>query len=246
MPASGGNKVTALPPGMELSADRIEKLSLIGRNAGNTAVGATYETVASAGGIRNVIGTSGVQLDIVSKSADDDNGGGSDCRRVKVRGLDENGAIVDENVNLDGTATVTTTNSYLNIYGFVGNKGAENVGTIKAYKTGETDTLVQIEPGTNQADIPHFQAPTDNRVYLTSFLASVSGEAYVSIWARRANIGNTWQKKFEIVLKDGTATYQLPNPIKLDPREEFEFRAKRVGSTDAIVRVDWQVIVEAD
>lgn len=244
MPVSGGNRVTTLPPGLELSADRIEKLSLIGRNSGNGAVGSAYETVHSTGGIRATISTA-TTVTVVSSSTDDDNGGGSGCKRVKIRGLNENGELVDENINLDGTTAVTSVNQYLSVYHCIGNKGNANVGNVDV-KNG-SDVLLRMEAGTMQADVGHFRVPVNQRAYLTSFLASVKDAAYVSIWARRNDpVTTPWAKKFEIVVSDATAVYQLPNPIQLDPEMEFEFRAKREGSTDANVRVDWQIILEAD
>ena len=246
MPASGGNKVTTMPAGLELAAGRIEKLSLIGRNSGNDAVGTAYETVHSVGGIRSTI-SSATTVTVVSSSTDDDNGGGSGCRRVKIKGVDQDGNLAEENINLDGTAAVTSTNQYVAVYHVVGNKGAANVGDVDV-KNG-SDVLLRMEAGTMQADVPFFRVPVAHRSFLTSFLASVKESAYVSIWARRHDLPSgvtPWQKKFEVIITDNTAVYQLPNPIQLDPEFEFEFRAKRVGSTDANVRVDWQIILEQD
>ncbi len=121
MPVSGGMRVTPLPSGLELSAGAIDKLELRGTSGINSAVGASLETICTQGGIRNLL-TSAEQLKIKSSSADDTNSGSGHARRVKIKGIDGSGVEQEENVNLNGTAAVTTVNSYRHINDIFVNK----------------------------------------------------------------------------------------------------------------------------
>ena len=83
MPMSGGNQVTTLPSGLELSRGTIDKLELRGTSGINSAVGASLETICTKGGIRNLL-SSAEQLKIKSSSANDTNSGSGHARRVKI------------------------------------------------------------------------------------------------------------------------------------------------------------------
>ena len=243
MPMSGGSQVTMLPAGLEVSRGTIDKLSLFGRTSVNTAVGATTETVWNVGGIRhNITYNTATTVTVVSDSANDTNSGGSGAKRVKIRGINGDGDRVEENLNLNGTAAVTSVNSYLSVDKVSVNKGTENDGTIDI-KDG-SNIVQQISPGDGESMAPNWYCPKNARSYLTSFLVGASEPALVSIWARKASTNNPWQKKLEVVVKNSVTTYQLPNPIQLDELFEFEFRAKRLGSTDSAVSIDFQVILE--
>ena len=245
MPMSSGNQVTTLPAGLEVARGSIDKLALKGRTAVNTAVGATYESVWNVGGIRhNIAYDTATTVTAVSTSSDDTNSGGSGAKRVKIRGIDGSGALVEENLNLAGTVAVTSVNSYLSIDKVTCNKGAANVGTIDI-KDG-SDIVQRIDAGDGESMAPHWYCPADSNSYLTSFLVGSSEPALVSIWARKASVNGPWAKKIEIVVKNSVTTYQLPNPIQLEAQFEFEFRAKRLGDTDSAVSIDYQVIVESN
>ena len=244
MPMSGGQPVTTMPAGLEVARGTIDKLELKGRTSVNTAVGAATETVWNVGGVRhNIAYDTATTVTVVSSSTDDDNGGGSGARRVKIRGVDGDGNLVEENVNLDGTNPVTSVNSYLSVDKVSVNRGVENAGTIDI-KDG-ANVIQRIDPGDGESMAPHWYSPAGTNSYLTSFLVGATEPALVSLWARNAAQNTPWQKKMEVVVDGTVTTYQLPNPIQLREQFELEFRAKRLGSTDSAVSVDFQIIVES-
>ena len=147
MPMSGGSQVTMLPSGLELSRGTIDKLELKGTSGINPTVGATLETICTQGGIRNLL-TSAEQLKIKSSDADDTNSGSGHARRVKINGIDGSGAEVEENVNLNGTAAVTTVNSYRHVNNIfvnkVGTGGSTNKGVISVNNNADDTKLYEI------------------------------------------------------------------------------------------------------
>ena len=246
MPMRAQQRVSTLPAGVELANGTIDNASLVGRTSTNDAVGAAYETVWNQGGIKPDISYgSPVTMDIVSSSTNDTNSGGSGAKRVKIRGIIGDGSYVEEQVNLNGTATVTSTNTFVWMDKMTVSKGATNDGTITMTATGGSDVHGKIPAGDGESMVGGWYAPTGENAHLTSFFVGCVNECKVSIWARRANVNGPWAKKLEVFFTNITQPYILPNPIMLEAGQELQFRAIRTDSTDAKVSVDFQIIREA-
>tara|TARA_R100000734_G_C3308666_1_gene99295 strand:+ start:442 stop:1194 length:753 start_codon:yes stop_codon:yes gene_type:complete len=250
MPVSAGMRVTPLPSGLELSAGTIDKLSLQGTSGINPAVGATLETVCTQGGLRNLL-SSAEQLKIKSNSANDTNGGSGHARRVKIKGIDANGAEVEENVNLNGTAAVTTTNSYRHVNNVfvnkIGSGNYTNTGVISVSNNADDTVLYEIAAGEGQQQSASYAIPADTNAYITTFMMSSTGPAQVSIWLNKAPDTAPFKQVVTTIVGVGApATYQLPNPFQIPAGGIIEFRAKRLGSSDVAVACDFQLIFEKD
>jgi len=72
------------------------------------------QVIASYGGVFDKLTTADT-IDIVSTSASDTNSSGTGLRQVLITGIDENRVRQTETVNLNGTTTVTTSNSWLGV-----------------------------------------------------------------------------------------------------------------------------------
>ncbi len=250
MPMSGGNQVTMLPSGLELSRGTIDKLTLKGTSGINSAVGATLETICTQGGIRNLL-SSAEQLKIKSSSANDTNGGSGHARRVKIKGIDGSGAEVEENVNLNGTAAVTTTNSYRHVNDVfvnkVGSGGSVNEGVISVNNNADDTKLYEIAAGEGQQQSASFAIPANTNAYITTFMMSATGGAQVSIWLNKAPDAAPFKQVLTTIVGDGQGvTYNLPNPFQIPAGGIIEFRAKRLGGSDVAVAADFQLIFESD
>jgi len=77
-------------------------------------VGGSWEAIWDEEGVP-VFPSSPEQLKVKSDDADDSHPSGDGARTIRVWGLDSNWAIAYEDVNLNGTTAVTTSNSYLRI-----------------------------------------------------------------------------------------------------------------------------------
>lgn len=250
MPVSAGMRVTQLPSGLELSAGTVDKLSLEGTSGINPTVGATLETVCTQGGIRNVL-SSAEQLKIKSSDADDTNTGSGHARRVKIKGIDGSGAEVEENVELNGTAAVTTTNSYRHVNNIfvnkVGSGGVVNKGVISVMNNADDTKLYEIAALEGQQQSASYAIPTGTNAYITTFMMSASGAAQVSIWINKAPDNSPFRQVLTTIVGDGQGvTYQLPNPFQIPAGGIIEFRAKRLGGSDVAVASDFQLIFEKD
>lgn len=248
MPVISNQRVSTLPPGLELSAGRLDNASLVGSSGLNSTIGATLETICSQGGIRNIL-SAAEQLKIASSSTDDTNSGSGHARRVRIKGLDSDGLEIEEDVNLNGTGQVTTVASFLHINDFrvqkTGTGGDVNAGTITAYANDGTTVLYEIAAGENQQQSATYTMPANKGGYLTSFVASATGSAQVSIWVQPApGVTPFFQKLTTIVSGNGATTYNLPNPFSVPKSGIMEFRAKSLTGGNVAVGADFQIILE--
>jgi len=247
---SGGQPVTTLPAGLELSAGRIDKIELKGTSGLNPAVGTSLETIHYTGGIRNIL-TAGEILKVVSSSANDTNTGSAHARRIRIKGLDNDGLYLEEDVNLNGTSVVETVNAFKHINDLrvqkVGTGGDFNDGLITVYANDGTTKLYEIGAGENQQQTAAWHVASNQYGYLTSFVCSATGNAQVSIWGCPVP-GSTpfFQKLTVIVGAGGPTPYQLPNPFQLQRGGIIEFRAKSLTGGEVAVGADFQVLLETD
>jgi hypothetical protein len=242
MPMTSGTQTTILPSGLELTAGRIDKLDLRGIPGYANGIGTTELSVNNA--MIDLAEWSGT-ISIVSDSADDTNSSSKAARRVRVRGITTDGLEVQEQVALNGTTPVTTTNTYTFINQLrvdnVGSQASSNVGTITASVGGTT--VAQIDPGKCLAFIGSFKCAGDlHAAYITSLLFNIVGSGVIYLTTRRG--GRERLTRMSIPLNNTTTTYQLPNPFPLLPGEILEFRAVAFADT-IIVNADCQIITES-
>lgn len=250
-----GNSVTTMPSGLALAAGRINDIELKGTSGLNATVGTSLETVCNQGGIRNIL-SSAEDLKVSSSSSDDTNTGSAHARWVRIRGLDTNGEYKQQDVYLNGTNVVTTDKNgdainFKHVNDFrvqkVGSGSGFNAGTISLYANDGTTVLSQIGVGENQQQGANWAIGSNELGYLTSFVASATGNAQVSIWLS-PNYPNTpfFQKLTVLVGSGGPTPYQLPNPFQIPSNGIIEFRAKSLTGSDVAVGSDFQVLIESN
>tara|TARA_Y100001973_G_C5199166_1_gene336407 strand:- start:745 stop:1497 length:753 start_codon:yes stop_codon:yes gene_type:complete len=250
MTLSIGQKVTTLPNGLALAADRIPGIELKGTSGINGTVGASLETICTQGGIRNLL-SSAEQLKIKSSSTSDTNSGSGAARRIKLRGIDGSGAAVDENINLNGTAAVTTTNSYRHVNDVfvtkVGSAGQVNAGTISVSNNADDTVLYEIAVGEAQQQSASFAIPTGHFGYLTSFVTTATGDAQISIWINKDPDNIPFRQVLTTIAGQGApVTYNLPNPFQIPANGIIEFRAKSLTGGNVKAAADFQLLLEKE
>lgn len=254
MPMMGGSQTTVLPAGLELSAGRIDKMQLKGTSGLNPAVGTSLETITAGGGLRNYL-SAAEDLKVVSSSTSDTDSGGGACRRIRIRGIGADGLFKEQDVNMNGTTVVTTDRNgdpinfkYINDVRVqrVGTGSDFNAGVITVYANDGTTVLETIGAGENQQQTAAWAIGDSESGYLTSFVASSSGTAQVSIWVQPAPT-SAWGQRLTVIIGAGSpGAYQLPNPFQLSAGAKMEFRAKSLTGSEVAVGADFQILLEAD
>lgn len=253
MPIISNTQTELVPAGLSLASGRLDNAELRG-TGGTAVVGDTYSTIGATPGIIAQPSLSGEYLKVVSTSGNDVNSGGSSgARKVKIKGLDENGLEVEENLPLNGTTPVTTVNQYTSVNQFFAiqmggtNPTDANAGDIKILTNDETGEVGRIAAGVNRMYSAQWSSPADKTTYITSFVYGVAGAhpAEISIWGRN-QVGQPFQRLLAVVAENGTNTYKLYNPFMLRVGGIIQFRAKCLTPGETVnVSVDFQLIQES-
>ena len=203
----------------------------------------SYHSVRNIFGFNNAIGTAfrtpwelantnalplisvASQLDVASSDA------GDTSQVVRLIGLDADYNEIAENVSLNGTSTVTTTNSFKAINDFITTSGncAGNV-TAKISST----VYAQITAGTGRNQAAIFTVPASHSLYLTridAFSATATGASKYITFLNK----NTFSDGRVFNVAETTFAQRMDimrvGPFKVSEKTTLEFQAKTNSST---------------
>ena len=175
---------------LEIAKGNVTDHSSVNKFGRNTDVDTTPEDIWDGGGTWTAPTQARIH-DIASTSVNDDANGGTGARRMEIHGLTSwFSDPVSEEIELNGTSNVATTNAYVIIHRmYVTAKGTSNVnaGTITA--TAQTDSTVtaQINAGEGQTQMAVFGVSATQELYMTRWYSSINrastGEADIeALW----------------------------------------------------------------
>lgn len=191
----------------------------------------TNEVFASFGSAFNQRLNVGETLNIVSSDAQDDSTG-TGVRQLVIFGVDENWDLVTEVIALDGTSTVTTSNSFLGVNRmtiFTSGSSDSNVGAITATASTSGNVMAEMPSGQGTTQQCIFYVPR-NYQFLTTWLyleankSSGGGNPVVS-WFGKVYSGVV-DSEFEVAR--GRLDTQLRSFISLEPSEPFVIGEKSI------------------
>jgi hypothetical protein len=111
-----------------------------------------------------------VTVDVVSDDANDDVAG-TGARTLRIQGLDGSYNLAEETVDMDGTTTVTTTQTFLRVFRMsvetAGSSG-NNEGTITVTYTGGSDVAATITAGNGQTLMAVYTIPAGKTGYFVA------------------------------------------------------------------------------
>lgn len=146
-------------------------ISKFGRNPGIKSGG--YETIWDGSNLYPWP-TAAETLNVTSSDADDTSSG-TGARTVEIEGLNSSWAVITETVTMNGTANVTTSNSFLRVYRVrvvtAGSTGV-NEGTITCTNTSSSNVIGQISvdnSGFGQSLMACYTVPASKTAYLINF-----------------------------------------------------------------------------
>ena len=176
----------------------------------STALGPVWEGLTQSGGAYTYP-SSAIQLVLLSASGATDAG-----LIVQVNGLDANYNAISELATLNGSGTVTTTNSYFRINGLFVTNGL-NAGNITAKSSGGT-LYAQINAGIGQTQMSIYTVPAGYTFYLTYIQANASigftSSAYMTFAEyNKFNLGATIQENGYNYTTNGNTTVLAQSPF---------------------------------
>lgn len=195
---------------------------------------AASEVIASFGGAFNQRLSAGETLNVVSSSANDTNSSGTGVRQLVIFGVDSNWDLVTEVIALNGTSTVTTSNSFLGINRmtiFTSGTNDSNVGDITATASSSGNTMAEMPAGEGTTQQCVFYVPRNYQFLATWLYLSViksSGGGSPDVTFRGFVYSNVVDSEFEIYRDSIDVSGGAPLSVHLQPAEPFPVGEKSI------------------
>lgn len=233
---------------------RVSSVNKFGRNP-DIDTGSDPEDIWDGGGLW-IAPTQARTHDIASSSANDTSAG-TGMRTLRIEGLDSNWEEQTEDITLNGTSNVVTSNTYTRIfrmYGLTWGSGQQNAGDITA--TAQTDGTVtaQISTGNNQSLMAIYTVPANRTAYMVLWYGSINRQggtggamADIQILTRSADQSNAgWRvKHFSGLAVDGTSNYlhKYEPPKKLTEKTDILVRCLEVTDNNTDVSAGFDLVI---
>jgi hypothetical protein len=187
----------------------------------DTVSSTSYEDIWDGGGIYPFpTSASTVQ---VSSTDSDDSSTGIGARTVHIYGLDSNWDEISEEITLNGTTAVTSTNSYLRLFRMIvltaGSTG-QNQGEIQASHTGTVIAQISQDPNTsanagqNQTLMAIYSVPRDKTFFIYSYYYTLRTGKNTTIKLMTRPEGGVFNTKSYVdVDESSTRDFYFPLPV---------------------------------
>ena len=208
----------------------------------STNLSTTEQVISFNSGTTPYFPTTAQTLSITSNSANDTNTAGTGARKIVVEGLDANFDVQTETINLNGTTTVTSANTYIRLYrAYVsdcGTYGSSNVGNITITNGGANIFLV-LEAGKGQSQTTKYTVPAGYTAYVYQVHLSVETSKQINFrfWKREnANDVTAGYSPKKIVqsykgIADAVNWSYLEAPFKFDEYTDIWFTGQATSGT---------------
>ena len=205
----------------------------------NSDVNGTFVDIWTTGG--SLVRLSSAEtMDIVSTSTADD-AGGTGARTIRIEGVANDCSILNEDVTLDGTSTVTTSGSFLRINRmFITSSGTgqTNAGTITATSSTASTEQARIDAEVGQTEKTQFTVPLGYRVFVAELQVNAADQSSMEgIFMTNTN-NEGWRIKRRLFFPKGDVRVSLFGTI-LDEKTDIKVQAKSIGGVNKEVAADW-------
>ena len=205
----------------------------------NSDVNGTFVDIWTTGG--SLVRLSSAEtMDIVSTSTADD-AGGTGARTIRIEGVANDWSILNEDVTLDGTSTVTTSGSFLRINRmFITSSGTgqTNAGTITATSSTASTEQARIDAEVGQTEKTQFTVPLGYRVFAAELQVNAADQSSMEgIFMTNTN-NEGWRIKRRLFFPKGDVRVSLFGAI-LDEKTDIKVQAKSIGGVNKEVAADW-------
>jgi len=236
-PITGGSTVDDIPFYLAVQQGKVPGYSMVNKFGYNSSIGSgAFETIWETGDDYPWQSTA-VTVDVVSDDTNDDVAG-TGARTLRIQGLDGSYNFAEETVDMDGTTTVTTTQTFLRVFRMsvetAGTSG-NNEGTITVTYTGGSDVAATITAGNGQTLMTLYTIPAGYTGYLLSMNIS-SGkdqEMQFKFIQRDNSVANAaFQTKQFLDVRGGQTTV-IFNAINVIPQKSDIYVSGKASSTSS-------------
>ena len=236
-PITGGSTVDDIPFYLAVQQGKVPGYSMINKFGYNPSIGSgSFETIWETGNNYPWQSTA-VTVDVVSDNVNDDVAG-TGARTLRIQGLDGSYNLAEETVDMDGTTTVTTTQTFLRVFRMsvetAGTSG-NNEGTITVTYTGGSDVAATITAGNGQTLMTLYTIPAGYTGYLLSMNISSGKDQEMEFkFIQRDNgVANAaFQTKQFLDVRGGQTTV-IFNAINIIPQKSDIYVSGKASSTSS-------------
>jgi len=236
-PITGGSTVDDIPFYLAVQQGKVPGYSMVNKFGYNSSIGSgAFETIWETGN-NYPWQSSAVTVDVVSDDANDDVAG-TGARTLRIQGLDGSYNLAEETVDMDGTTTVTTTQTFLRVFRMsvetAGTSG-NNIGNISVTYTGGSDVAATITAGNGQTLMTLYTIPAGYTGYLLSMNISSGKDQEMEFkFIQRDNsvVNAAFQTKQFLDVRGGQTTV-IFNAINVIPQKSDIYVSGKASSTSS-------------
>jgi len=236
-PITGGSTVDDIPFYLAVQQGKVPGYSMVNKFGYNSSIGSgAFETIWETGN-DYPWQSSAVTVDVVSDDTNDDVAG-TGARTLRIQGLDGSYNLAEETVDMDGTTTVTTTQTFLRVFRMsvetAGTSG-NNVGNISVTYTGGSDVAATISPGNGQTLMCLYTIPASYTGYLLSMNISSGKDQEMDFkFIQRDNsVANAGFQTKQFLNVRGGQTTVIFNAINVIPQKSDIYVSGKASSTSS-------------
>ena len=236
-PITGGSTVDDIPFYLAVQQGKVPGYTMINKFGYNPSIGSgAFETIWETGD-DYPWQSSAVTVDVVSDDTNDDVAG-TGARTLRIQGLDSSYNLVEETVDMDGTTTVTTTQTFLRVFRMsvetAGTSG-NNIGNISVTYTGGSDVAATITAGNGQTLMTLYTIPAGYTGYLLSMNISSGKDQEMEFkFIQRDNtIANAGFQTKQFLDVRGGQTTVIFNAINVIPQKSDIYVSGKASSTSS-------------
>lgn len=234
----GSNSVQSLPFYLAVQQGKVPGYSMVNKFGYNPSIGSTaFETIWEIGGLL-IFQTTAQTVNVVSDDVNDDVAG-TGARTLRIQGLDSSFDLVEETLDMDGTTTVTTTQTFLRVFRMsveTAGTSETNEGDITATYSSTTDTAATITAGNGQTLMAVYTIPNGYTGYLLSLNVS-SGkdqELQAKVITRDTTVPNaSFQTREFLDIRGGLTTINLIAATVITEKTDMQIDAKATSTSSA-------------
>ena len=222
---------------------------IVTKFARNSDVDAAEDIWNGGGNYTGFPSGSAETLTILSSSANDTSGG-TGARTLRVFGLDSDYNLQQEDVTLNGTTGVATSNSYKRVYRayiLTSGSGTTNAGEITIRHTTTTANVFAVMPtGFGQTQIANYTIPANHTGYLKRYSASINDNTSnrAEMVIKRVDQNGTIRYFRPFIVSDvSPITREVYGGLVFEEKTDITFRALSVTNTNADITVSWDMMV---
>lgn len=220
---------------LRTSANRVPYVAGVAKFGYNSSIGATVEDVWSQGGVLSFL-SAAETMDIVSTDAAD-TAAGTGARTINVFGLDGNYMPISENVTLNGTTPVTTTNAFMRINRMrLDTTGSGNVNAGSITATASTASTVQgnMNVGLGTTFKTQYTVPAGFYAFIRGVNYGTLNNDQCQVTLQVKEFGCGWITRDLINFVETFVDQDFDVPLRVGPKADIRIQGQRISGSGSV------------